>query len=223
MFRGIAGALAVFGVTLLVLPAVAGAHVSIEAEGALGPEGIQEATLRVPNECEGSTTAIELNFPATPAMTSVVVTPITGWTATNTTGVDGAVTVLTLSGSLSGTDAQTFNLTVGPIPAGVDQIGFTAVQRCSDGEVIRWIEPTPAGGGEPEFPAPVLVITRDANSGGAVVEAPPETTTSTVAVTTTAADEDEDESGNTGLIVGIVVAAVVVLGGGAYLAMRRKR
>jgi uncharacterized protein YcnI len=222
MIRKSALALAVFGVVMLSLPLVAGAHVEIEAEGALGAEGIQEASLHVPNECEGSeTTSIELNFPEAPELTSVVATPVAGWTATNTTGPGGAVTVLTLTGSLSGSDEQNFDLTVGPVPDGVDQIEFTAVQRCANGDVIRWIQPTTEGADEPQFPAPVLVITRDANSTGSTPEAQEETTTSSVAVTTT--NESEDDSSSTGLIIGIVAAVVVLGGGGWYLFQRQNK
>lgn len=36
---------------------------------------------------------------------------------------------------------------------------FLAVQTYDSGEVVRWIEPTPEGGEEPESPAPVLSMT----------------------------------------------------------------
>jgi periplasmic copper chaperone A len=35
---------------------------------------------------------------------------------------------------------------------------FKALQRYSDGEAVRWIEPAKADGNEPEHPAPTLKL-----------------------------------------------------------------
>ncbi len=225
MIRKCAVALVVVGVVVVGLGGVAGAHVDFEAEGVLPADGLQVATLQVPNECEGSqTTSIDLNFPPTPTITSAVVAPLAGWTAANATAA-GAVSAVTLTGSLSGTDTQAFEFTLGPVPAGVDELNFTAVQRCADGDTIRWIQPTPPGGEEPQFPAPVLVITRDANSGTAVVATPDSSPLTSVprAVTTTTTEPPASEDSSSAAVILGIVAAVVVLGaGGFFLAKRRK-
>ena len=211
MIRKSVLAMAVFAVTLLAFPALAGAHVEIEPDGKLAADGTMKATLHVPNECEGSsTTSIDLNFPATPEITSVDVTPVEGWTSTDTTDPQSnAVTKLTLTGTLSGSDEQAFALTLAPIPATTDSLSFTALQTCANGDVIRWVEPTPPGGEEPEHPAPVLEITSASSASSTTTTAP-------------AAKKSDDSSNSTGVILG-VVAAVVVIGGGALVLMRRKR
>lgn len=51
-----------------------------------------------------------------------------------------------------------FTVSAGPLPTDTKQVEFKAVQTYSDGQVTRWIEETPKGGPEPEFPAPVLKL-----------------------------------------------------------------
>lgn len=214
MIRKSALAALVFVAALVAFPLLAGAHVEIEADGNVSADGVQQATLHVPNECENSTTtSVELNFPATPPITRVDVTPVTGWTAANTTGAGGAVTKLTLTGSLSGSDEQAFALTFATIPAGTDTLEFTALQHCANGDVIRWVEPTPAGGQEPEHPAPVLEIKRAGETS---------TTTKVPVTPAPVAEKDSGSDSSTGVVIG-VVAAVIVVGGVAFLLIRRSR
>jgi uncharacterized protein YcnI len=210
MIRKSVLAVAVFAVALLAFPALAGAHVEIEPDGKLAADGTMKATLHVPNECEGSsTTSVALNFPTTPEVTTVDVAPVTGWTFADTTDPQSnAVTKLTLTGSLSGGDEQAFALTLAPIPASTDSLSFTALQNCANGDVIRWVEPTPPGGAEPEHPAPVLEIKSSSAASSTTTTAP--------------AAKKSDSSSSTGVILG-VVGAVVVIGGGALILLRRKR
>ena len=44
------------------------------------------------------------------------------------------------------------------MPEGVDALEFPALQTYDSGEVVRWIEPTPPGGEEPEHPAPAVAF-----------------------------------------------------------------
>ena len=44
------------------------------------------------------------------------------------------------------------------LPEG-DSVAFPATQTYSDGTVVRWDQPPLPGGGEPEYPAPVLSLT----------------------------------------------------------------
>jgi uncharacterized protein YcnI len=200
----------VFAVAVVALPAVAGAHVEIAPVGTLGSDGTMKATLAVPNECEGgaSTTSVELNLPATPPLTTVNVEPMTGYTYATATGAGNAVTKLTITGSVTGSEEKKFALSLGSIPPGTKELKMTALQHCTDGTVIRWIEPTPPGGTEPEHPAPVLEIKTQGATGDS---------STSVAVTKKKSSSDS----STGIIIG-VIAAVVVLGGGAFLLARRK-
>jgi hypothetical protein len=38
-------------------------------------------------------------------------------------------------------------------------IGLPATQTYSDGTVVKWDQPTPPGGAEPEYPAPSIALT----------------------------------------------------------------
>jgi len=200
----------VFAIGVFALPLAAGAHVEIAPVGTLGADGTIKAELAVPNECVGSATkSLELNLPATPALTTVNVDPMAGFTYANATGAGNAVTKVTITGAVSGSEEKKFALTLGPIPPGTKELKMTALQNCTDGKVIRWVQPTPPGGTEPEFPAPVLVVKTQGATSESTVKVP---------VTTT---KKADDSSSTGIIIG-VIAAVAVLGGGAFAFARRK-
>jgi|GEM_PF-4531659 Domain of unkown function (DUF1775). len=211
MTRKLALAAIVFVAALVALPAIAGAHVEIAPESKLSADGTITATLTVPNECvKSETTSLDLNFPTTPVVTKLTVAPVVGWTSkVDQVTATGAVTKMTLVGSLTGADEKTFALTFAGVPAGTDSIKFTALQNCANGDVIRWVEPTPVGGAEPEFPAPVLDVAQSGAQDGT-------TSTTKVAVTTTTKKSDS----NTGVIIGIVAASVVLIGAGVVLFKR---
>ena len=94
---------------------------------------------------------------------------------------------------------------------------FAAVQRYSDGTVVRWIGPP--GSDKPagvlQAPLPVVAVTPPP---------PPEsvTTPPTASATTTEPASDEN-GGNRGLTIGLIAAAAVALGGGAIALGRRRR
>lgn len=211
MTRKLALAAAVFVAALVALPAIAGAHVEIAPDSTLSADGTITATLTVPNECvKSETTSLDLNFPTTPVVTKLTVAPVVGWTSTvDQATATAPVTKMTLVGSLTGADEKTFALTLAGVPAGTDSIKFTALQNCANGDVIRWVEPTPAGGAEPEFPAPVLDVAQSGSKDAT-------TSTTKVAVTTKAKSSDS----STGIIIGIVAASLVLIGVGVVLFKR---
>lgn len=215
MKRKLALAAIVFAAALVVAPAIAGAHVEIAPDSKLSADGTITGTLTVPNECTGSaTSSLDLNFPGTPALTNVTVAPVSGWTATPTSdSATKAITKLTFTGSVSGSDEVKFALTFAGVPAGTDSISFTALQHCTNSDTIRWVQPTPAGGAEPEFPAPVLDV---AQSSAAHPDTPTETK-----VKVTAKQKSDDSS--TGIIVGVVAASVVLIGAGLVMFRRSKK
>ncbi len=214
MKRKLAFAAVVFTATVVALPAVAGAHVEIASDSKLGADGTISGTLTIPNECvKSDTTSLDLNFPKTPALTKVVVTPVVNWPAVPTTDpTTHAVTKITFTGSLAGSDEVKFPLAFSGVPAGTESVNFTALQNCSNGDVIRWVQPTPAGGAEPEFPAPVLDVAQTSTKT-------PETSTGTrVPVTTTTSDDS-----STGVVIGVVAASLVLIGAGVVMFRRSKK
>jgi len=204
MIRKSMTAFALFASALVLLPAVAGAHVEIEADGAPS-NGAVTTTIKAENECanNGKLTSVELVFPESPALDTATPGAVTGWTP-EVTKKAGSASVekvtWTNTGQVDGDG--TFPLEIGTLPASTKAVNFKALDACDDGEVTRWVEP----GENSEHPAPVLAIKAAAS----------DTTT-----TTKAADSKSDDD-NTGLIVGIVAAVVVIGGGAAYLLTRKK-
>ena len=54
---------------------------------------------------------------------------------------------------------QDFSVSADPLPAGVSQLAFKAIQTYSNGDVVRWIDLPQPGQPAPEHPAPVLTLT----------------------------------------------------------------
>jgi uncharacterized protein YcnI len=154
---------------ILLAAAPAGAHVTIKPDVAK-KGSFSVFSFSVPNESStAGTVKIEVTFPTANPIPFVSVQPIPGWTwsAEKTTLAkpvktdDGtiidAVSKLTWSGgAIAPGEFQLFTISAGPLPTKAKSIEFKVVQTYSDGEVSRWIESTPKGGPEPEFPAPVL-------------------------------------------------------------------
>jgi uncharacterized protein YcnI len=202
----------VTGVVVLVAgPAFA--HVEIERDGAVGAGGLVAATLHVPNEeAAAGTTKVELVFPASPKLTTVVPEAVNGWTATVQKNPAGDVTAVTWTGGpLTGTDEIAFPLSIGAVPNGSDAVDFKALQTYDNGDVVRWIEPTPAGGAEPEHPAPVLTVRGTAAGHDAA------------AGHSATADTHSDDGLATGTIVAIVAGAVIVLAILGFILSRSRR
>jgi uncharacterized protein len=188
----VAGALVAGVVALGVAPAFA--HVEIEREGQVGSDGTVEATLTVPNERDDAgTVSVELVFPDAPALRDVEAGAAAGWTATVEKNDAGDVESVTWTGGpVTGEEEVELPLSLGPVPQDIEEIDFDAVQVYDDGDEVRWIEPTPEGGEEPEHPQPVLLITGEASAHD---------------------DADGHDDGmSTGLIIAIVIGVLLVLG-----------
>jgi uncharacterized protein YcnI len=184
-------------------------------------------TFRVPNEsATADTVKISVELPQTQPFLSVRSKPVPGWKATaaeaelptpvKTEGATITKAVRTVSwtaadgAGLSAEEYQEFSLSVGPLPA-PGQVLLPATQTYSDGTVVRWDQPIPAFGDEPEHPAPVLEVTA-APTGTDAGSAPAANGTSTAAAS--APDRTARWLGGGGLALGVVA---VLLG----LAARR--
>jgi uncharacterized protein YcnI len=152
---------------------VASAHVTVVSSDA-SPGGFGKMTFRVPNEGDtASTVSLRIQIPPEAAMASLRVQPVAGWTATTTTAeldepleahgqeISTYVSVVEFravdGGGIRPGEFQEFAVSGGPFPE-ADRLTFPAVQTYSDGSEAAWIEPTVAGGEEPERPAPVLTL-----------------------------------------------------------------
>jgi uncharacterized protein YcnI len=115
-------------------------------------------TLEVPNESENGSLTTQLNVslpPGTPA--SVETMP--GWTAKldsdKAAGTVRSVTWTAAPGTGIPVDQfALFRLSV-KLPD-TDKASFPSVQTYADGTVVRWDQPDPPTGGEPEHPVPKL-------------------------------------------------------------------
>jgi len=214
----VAGALVAGVIALGAGPAFA--HVEIEREGEVGSDGVVSAQVTVPNEeANAATTKLELVFPDTPALTTAQPAAVTGWTAAVQKSPSGNVTsIVWTGGPLSGSAKVVFPFTVGPIPAGTKTITFKGLQTYNNGDVVRWIEPTPPGGAEPEHPSPVLTVVGKQPVDDA---APPGGNGHTAAATTSHSSSDDGMS--TGAIVAIVIGVIIVVALVVWLIMRSRR
>jgi uncharacterized protein len=216
-------------VVLTALPAAA--HVTISGTGTQG--GYGTFSFKVPNEEDAaSTTKLEVQFPTDHPLASVSVEPVPGWTATVQTtklatpiktddgDVTEAVSTITWTGGeIKPGEFQQFPVSAGPLP-NVDSLEFKAIQTYSNGDVVRWIDETPASGEEPEHPAPTLQLVA-ATSGDAHASTTGSAKKLTVSdLPSTVATSSDVDSARTIGIIGLVVGAVGLVV--ALIALLRK-
>jgi periplasmic copper chaperone A len=223
---------------VFALASPAFAHVEISSTDATAGQP-STMTLTVPNERDDAAAVqIDLRFPEGQPLTNVTAAATPGWTAT----VDAAGIVWS-GGPLTGENEVALMFT-GTLPAGVELLQFRALQTYDDGDIVRWIEPIPTDGPDPEFPAPLLRVAAAPTAPQATPPPEPqeETTGSTAAAdddtespaNTGEEDADTDSAANTGeeeedddaspVIIAIVaVVAVLAAGGGTLIYLRRRR
>ena len=143
-------------VVLVALPA--SAHVTVSADDTT--QGADDAilTFRVPNEQDAAvTTKIDIKFPTTNPIASVMPAPKPGWTVTTKTVKfatpiktdDGTLTegvgevIYTANGNANGIPVggfEAFQILVGPLPD-AGSVAFPTVQTYSNGKTSSWVEP----------------------------------------------------------------------------------
>ncbi len=205
------------------------AHVRVQADSTQSGS-FSQLTFRVPNEEDSAgTVTVQVTLPQDAPFLHVSTKPLPGWTATVTeqplpapvtvsgTTVTKAPRTVTWQAQ-AGTriepgQYQDFDISAGPLPA-AGTVLLPAAQTYSDGTVVAWDQPTPAGGPEPEHPAPALVVTAAAvpTGGGTAVPA-------------VAASASPSAAADTSDPVARVLAgaALVVAVVGMVLAVRRRR
>jgi uncharacterized protein YcnI len=173
---------------LIVLTAQAAvAHVGVHADSTEAGS-FSQLTFRVPNESDtAGTVTVAVTLPQDTPLLYVSTKPVPGWTATVTeqplpapvtvegttlTKAPRTVTWQARPGTrIEPGQYQDFDISAGPLP-GAGTVSLPAVQTYSDGTVVRWDQPTPAGGAEPEHPAPELVVTAAGGAAAAPAGAP---------------------------------------------------
>lgn len=160
---------------------VAGAHIEV-VPSSLPKGGSEILSFSVPNERDdANTTQLEVTIPTKYPIASVRVKPMPGWTittektklakpvATDDGSVTEAVSKITWTateGGLQPGQFELFTISAGPLPTKPNKLVFKALQTYSDGDVVRWIEPSVKGAPEPEHPTPTVTLTKASSSHG---------------------------------------------------------
>jgi uncharacterized protein YcnI len=215
------------GLSVMVAASAADAHVRVSSEGAAVQGGDTVLVFSVPSEENANTVTLSVTIPADTAIASISTMPMAGWTVSTTeqklasplSTDDGQVTqaVSTITwtaaagGGIPPGSFEEFKVSAGPMPK-VATIAFPAVQTYSNGDVVRWIEPTPPNGSEPDHPAPVL----DLVSGEATQPVPGQ-----VSVDRSRTNSTDDTARTLG-VAGVIVGALGLLTAGAAIGVRRR-
>jgi uncharacterized protein YcnI len=229
VLRTLATALLVALATLLALAPAASAHVTVSTPDA-APGGYGKVVFRVPTESESaSTVKLSVTLPAATPFAAVSAKTMPGWSVATTeeklakpiTDDDGfnltkAVSTVTWTASagqgVAPGEFNEFELSVGPFPEGTSPITLPVVQTYSDGTVVKWDQPTPARGKEPEHPAPTLELAAATDPPAASAQDP--TTPAAEPSATAGGDETDGLArllGGAGLALGAVALVIALL------------
>ena len=162
----------------IAMAAVASAHVHVDVDGEAIVGQPAQLVFEVPNERDdAATVTIEVQMPQDTDLTDVVAGAVEGWTISTTTRDGDIVDTIRWDATgpgLVGEESAALPVAVGPLPA-VEFLAFPTIQTYDDGEIVRWIEPAPADGPEPELPVPTLAITAAAPGDTTAPTEPPAT------------------------------------------------
>ena len=226
--RRIGIVIAAAGLALVATAAPAWAHVNVNPGSATkGSDAV--FSFVVPNEKDPQTTTkVVVQFPTDHPIAEALVEPIPGWTAevtqyqvktpiqTDSGPVTSAVKSVTWTATGAGIPVehfQSFPVSVG-LPDDADSLTFPTTQTYSDGSTVAWVQVTPAGGPEPDNPAPELTLT--AGESGSTTP-----TTTATAASDTASKSDVDGAKTIGIIA--IVLGVIGLFAAAFALITSRR
>jgi uncharacterized protein YcnI len=210
---------------VIAAAAAAFAHVTITPSAA--PQGsTAELTFKVPNEeTAAATVKLQVQVPTAHPIAQFLVKPVPGWTVsvqtvtlakpvvTDDGSFTSAVSEVTWSGGkIAPGQFQDFSVSADPLPSGIGQLAFKAIQTYSNGDVVRWIDLPQAGQPAPGHPAPVLTLTPAAGPADSVAAS------GAVAGPGSGSDAGAVALGAAGLAAGLLGLAA---GGTAWLRTRR--
>ncbi|KDE99709.1 nuclear export factor GLE1 [Mycolicibacterium aromaticivorans JS19b1 = JCM 16368] len=204
--------------------ATAGAHVHVTADHAVRGD-YALVTFQVPNESEKGvpTTKVTITLPGVASASTDV---MAGWTATlDRDPASGAYRSVTFTAAPNaGIGASQFEL----FPLSIklpdaDSVSFPVAQTYADGTQVNWDQPPLPGGGEPDYPAPVLPLAAGPHEP-AEHHATPTGTASPSVSAAPAADAQAPRQGgadNTARALAGGALLVAAIGVGVALARRR--
>ena len=211
----------------LTLAPAAAAHVTLNP-GEWEAGGFARFAIRVPNERDGAaTTRVTLKFPE--QILSASFQPVEGWRRqVKMVQLDEPIddegeqiteridTVTWSGGRIEPGEFQEFGVSFQMPEEPGAALAFPAVQRYSDGEVVRWIGPEDA-----DEPAPAVTVLEPAAEEGAAAAATPEATPAQPAGS---GEESEEGGGSDALsIVALIVAVAALASALAALVLSRRR
>jgi uncharacterized protein YcnI len=194
----------------------AAAHVTVQP-AASRPADLQRYRVLVPNEREsGATTGVDLKLP--PGVTFALVETAPGWRSSTVKRGSEFSEVRWRGGRVAPGEYAELHLIVRN-PVKVGPVAWKALQRYSDGTIVRWI-----GSPDSEQPAPVTTLSEDAVAVDVVSthgEAAPQA--SPPAGSATTASKDADGSGRDALTLAIAAAAALLAAAALGLQLIRRR
>lgn len=219
----------------------ASAHVVVDPSTAASGTELAVLTFRVPTEsAKANTVGLTITMPTKTPLATVRYKAVPGWTAKAVTThlakpvkegnfeVTDPVTSVSFTadpgGKIPPGAFADFELEVGPLPD-VASLAFPTDQSYDDGSVVKWADPTPAGGAEPEHPAPTLTLVgsakhNDAATGNPTVQ--PTGSPGAVAAVATSSGTSDGTARTLG-VIGIIVAALSLLASAFGLSRRPRR
>ena len=170
------------GILASALPALA--HITV-TPGSVAPGSAAVLTFHVPNEeARADTTRVDMRVPTDHPIAQLLVEPVAGWTISVRTITlakplvtdDGQFTqavseVIWSGGTIAPGQFQDFSLSADPLPRGVSQVAFKAIQTYSNGDVVRWIDVAVPGQPAPDHPAPQLTLAAGTGLAGGTAAA----------------------------------------------------
>jgi uncharacterized protein YcnI len=196
--------IAALALAMFVGIAPAWAHVQVNAEHAVrGAETI--LTFEVPNESDhgAKTTKLAVTLPNVEEASTE---EMPGWTAAlDRDTAAGVVKSVTWTATppepgIAPDQFALFRISV-KLPDSATA-SFPATQTYSDGQVVNWDQPTPAGGAEPEHPAPVLTLTTGPGEQQPAAQPAPKA----------APDDTARWLAGVGVVIGVIGVLLAVLG-----------
>lgn len=212
--------LVLFAMFALVLPASAGAHVTLQPEEAAAGD-FTVLDVRVPNERDDAATKrVDVQFP--PGFVFASYQPVLGWSVQVTMEklakpltshgeqITEQVARMTWTADEAGSAIQPGQFLDFPISVQIpgeagETLTFKAMQTYDDGEVVRWI-----GSPDSELPAPQVAVTEGSGEHGA-------------ASSSDSSEADDSDGASKGLgIAALIFGALGLLAGGAALIRSRR-